>query len=85
MDHPISNDASSVEQAGSRKRRRAATRPPQAHSLPTLIAPEVDAEALLRGRGWRRGRRCEGSAWNPQNTGSVQRHRTSPKKRTAHH
>ena len=48
MDHLTPNDASSVEQPGSRKRRRAATKAPQAHSLPTLIAPDVEAEALLR-------------------------------------
>ena len=48
MDHRTPNDASAVEQSGSRNRRRAATRAPQAHSLPTLIAPDVEAEALLR-------------------------------------
>jgi two-component system, NarL family, sensor kinase len=48
MDHIAPEDASSVKHPISRKRRRAATRAPQAHSLPTLIAPDVEAEALLR-------------------------------------
>lgn len=48
MDHPTPNDALPVEHPGSRKRRRAVARAPQAHSLPTLIAPDVEAEALLR-------------------------------------
>jgi PAS domain S-box-containing protein len=48
MDHLTPSDASSVDHSGSRKRRRAATRAPQAHSLPTLIVPDVEAEALLR-------------------------------------
>lgn len=48
MDHLIPEDALSVEHPGSHKRRRAVTRAPQAHNLPTLIAPEVEAEALLR-------------------------------------
>ena len=48
MDHPTPNDALSAEHPGSRKRRRAVARAPQAHRLPTLIAPDVEAEALLR-------------------------------------
>ena len=48
MDHPAPNDALPVEHPGSRKRRRAVARAPQAHRLPTLIAPDVEAEALLR-------------------------------------
>jgi PAS domain S-box-containing protein len=49
MDHLTPNDSLSVSRPGSHKRRRrAATKAPQAHSLPTLIAPDVEAEALLR-------------------------------------
>jgi two-component system, NarL family, sensor kinase len=48
MDHLTPDDASSVGHPRSRKRRRAATKALEAHSLPTLIAPDVEAEALLR-------------------------------------
>jgi PAS domain S-box-containing protein len=48
MDQRTPNDALPIEHPGSRKRRRAVARAPQAHRLPTLIAPDVEAEALLR-------------------------------------
>ncbi|MBF9196960.1 hypothetical protein [Microvirga terrestris] len=47
-DHPTHNDALSLAQPGSRKWLRAVARAPQAHRLPTLIVPDVEAEALLR-------------------------------------
>ncbi len=48
MDRLTPRDGSSAEHPGSRKRHQEDTRALEAHSLPTLIAPTVDAEALLR-------------------------------------
>ena len=47
MDHRTP-DVSSAEHPRTPKRRRTATKAPQARTLPTLIAPDVEAEALLR-------------------------------------